>query len=106
MNSSYIRCQIFATDDYVFTPSEQRQFGRDVISYQISTGMKAHTLSTSKEGSFCSLGPNCVTGLDNGSLLLYSGGNKRLCAWTPKIHFEQNSKHLEKFHNDQWSDSE
>ncbi len=106
MNSSYIRCQIYATDEYVFTPSPQKQFGKDVLSYQISTGMKAHSLSTSKGGTFRSLGPNCVTGLDNSSLLIYSGGNKRLCAWTPKISSDENNKHLLKYQTDNWSDSE
>jgi hypothetical protein len=89
----------------VFAPSEQKQLGKDVFSYQISTGMKAHSLSTSKEGTFRSLGPNCVTGLDN-TLLIYSGGNKRLCAWTPKISSDQNNKHLLKYQTDKWSDSE
>lgn len=106
LNTSYIRCQIFATDDYIFVPSELKQFGRDVISYDINNGTKVHSLSTSREGSFHSSGPNCVTGLDTGSGVIYSGGNQRLCVWSPKIDSEEDKKRLKKYYSDQWSDSE
>ena len=106
LNTSYLRCQILATDEYVFAPSEHKQLGKDVISYSLTNGTKVHTLSTSKEGSFNTLGPNCVTGLDIGSPVIYSGGNKRLCVWSPKIESEENKKRLNQYYRDKWSDSD
>jgi len=106
LNSSYLRCQLFVTDDYVFTPSEHRFMGNDIIGYDMTSGMKAHSLSTSREGTFNTLGPNCVTGLDNGSLVLYSGGHQRLSVWTPKIDVDNEDTALNKYYCDQWSDSE
>lgn len=105
-NSSYFRCQIFATDEYVFTPNETKQWGKDVLSYEISTGMKAHSLSTSKVGTFGCSGPNCVNGLNTGSLVIYSAGNQRICAWTPKIDLNENKINLDKYQTDRWSDDE
>lgn len=106
LNTSYLRCQLFVTDDYIFGPSEQKQLGRDVISYDITNGTKVHSLSTSMEGTFNTLGPNCVTGLDMGSGVIYSGGNRRLCVWNPKIDSEEDKKRLNKYYSDRWSDSE
>lgn len=106
LNMSYLRCQVFCTDDFVFAPSELKQFGKDVISYSLTTGAKVHSLSTSKEGSFNTLGPNCVTGLDIGSHLVFSGGNKRFCVWSPKIESEDHKKRLNQFYRDKWSDSD
>ncbi|XP_054168094.1 DNA excision repair protein ERCC-8-like [Oppia nitens] len=102
---SFIKCQIFATDDYVFTPSEHKLLGNDVISYDITNGMIVHELNTTREGSFNTLGPNCVTGLDIGSLVLFSGGSKRLCVWTPNSESEDDIKR-DKYYTDRWSDSE
>jgi len=90
----------------VFTPAEERPFGKDIIVYDISSGMRAYSLMPSDDGVFSANGPNCVTGVNNGVLVLFSGGNKRLCTWTPNIVYDDKESQLQKYYYDKWSDSE
>ncbi|RWS21285.1 hypothetical protein B4U80_00373 [Leptotrombidium deliense] len=100
LSSAYLRCQVYVTEDFIFSPTPEGC--GEIAIHDKKTGENVGILTPSQ---FKPMNTGCVHGVKN-RLILFSGSRRCIRVWGPKIITEKEEENLKKFYEDNWSDSD